>query len=41
MTVRVKRDGIIETLKITECFTGDIILVKQGDIIPADGIVIK
>ncbi len=41
MSVRVKRNGIVQTRKITECLTGDIILVKSGDTIPANGIIIK
>ena len=37
MHAKVKRDGKIKDIKAEEIVPGDILLVKSGDIIPADG----
>ena len=37
MHAKVKRDGKIKDIKAEEIVPGDILFVKSGDIIPADG----
>jgi len=41
MHAKVKRDGKIKDMKAEEIVPGDILLVKSGDIVPADGQIIE
>ncbi len=40
-TVTVERDGIKRRLRLAEVAVGDVVLVRQGDSIPVDGVVLS
>ncbi len=38
---RKKKDGSIETIRVSEVGVGDILVVRPGDLVPADGVIIS
>ena len=41
LSTRVLRDGREQSIQLTELVPGDLVLLKAGDLVPADGIVIE
>lgn len=39
-TAKVRRDGLLETIPEEEIVPGDIVILKEGDLVPADGEII-
>ena len=41
LTVRVRRDGALQTVEALQLVPGDIVLLSAGNLIPADGLVLE